>query len=81
MNESFHLVDTAYLQSENGDQLQVEEREMINLLLRWTGGNDHKTLFPGKLPWGHKDGVTLAMMKALMQSGAGMALGQKECAP
>ena len=68
-NEGFEMVDTAYLQIKNGGEVQ-EEREMINLLMRWKGGTDSKTIFPGRLPWDQRDGVSLEMLKAMILSGA-----------
>ena len=64
----------AYLRIMSLDESQGErERDMINLLMRWTGGTDYKTIFPGKLPWDQHDehgGVPLETMKALMRFGA-----------
>lgn len=46
---------------------------MINLLMKWNGGTDGKTIFPGKLPWDRRDGMSLKEMQALMDLG-----GQQE---
>lgn len=68
-NGGFELVDNAYLQTENSGKLE-EERAMINLLMRWNGGTDNKTIFPGKVPWDQQDGLPLETMKAITHFGA-----------
>ena len=68
VEESLEDIDRAYLRLGVDDQCQ-EEREMINLLLRWNGGMDRQTIFPGKLPWDRR-GVSSRDMKAILHFGA-----------
>ena len=65
MNQGWEQVDNTYLKTKSNSHNQ-DEREMINLLMKWNGGTDDKTIFPGKVPWDQRDGISLKGVRAIM---------------